>query len=49
MTFCSSLFWILSIVTNNLYNGIENMFIKSAADAKLGRITHTFKDRIRFP
>lgn len=45
--FCNSLFWILSIVSNNSDNGIENTFIKSVADANVGRIIHTFKDRIR--
>lgn len=47
MLFCNSLFWILYIVINNSDTGIENIFIKSAADAKPGGVTHTFKDRIR--
>lgn len=47
MMFCNSLFWILSIVTNNSDSGIQNMFIKSTTDANMGGITQTFRDRMR--
>lgn len=47
MMFCNSLFCILSIVTNNSDSGIQNMFIKSTADANMGGITQTFRDRMR--